>query len=93
MIKTYNLSRYELAIRDWAKHDPEAQSAVVHVNKVRLDFARSIFSEMGFKGDELEMRTMLFVCYESLEKPMFFHAPASKLIKLQKLRLKLLAKK
>lgn len=93
MIAKYKLTRHELAIREWAKHDPEARAAVAEVNKVRLDFVRSLFSEMGFKDDELEMRTMLFVCYQSWEAPMFFDMPASKLNKLRKFRLRLLTRK
>lgn len=93
MIKRYSLTQYDLSIRNWARYDPLARSAVAHVNKIRLDFVRSIFSDMGFKDDELEMRTMLYVCYESFEKPMFFNVSASKLKKLAKLRVKLLSKK
>jgi hypothetical protein len=27
--------------------------------------------ELGFEGDDLEMRAMLFVCYQTWETPMF----------------------
>ena len=33
--------------------------------------AGKVFSELGFKGDELEMRTMLFVCNVSMEEPFY----------------------
>ncbi len=48
-----------------------AARAVRKVNRVRLDFVASAFSELGFTGDDLEMRSMLFVCYHSWESPMF----------------------
>ena len=51
-----------------------------------------IFRELGFKGDELEMRTHLFVCYHSWEMSMFGGQSERKLARLQKLRIKLLAK-
>jgi hypothetical protein len=36
-----------------------------------LDFVRDALSELGFTGDDLEMRSMLFVCYHTWELPMF----------------------
>lgn len=71
MIIDYDLTRYEIPIRQWALQDAKAARAVKKVNQIRLDFIRHTFSELGFKGDDLEMRTMLFVCYVSWESPMF----------------------
>ena len=71
MILDYELTRYEIAIRQWAVQDTEAARAVRKVNRIRLDFVRKALSELGFTGDDLEMRTMLFVCYQSWESPMF----------------------
>ena len=92
MIEEYDLTRYEIAIRAWARHDPLARDAVAKVNEVRLELIRSLFSEMGFEADELEMRTMLFVCYHTWEKPMFLDIPQTKLAKLRKLRLEFLTR-
>jgi len=71
MILDYELTRYDIAFRQWALHDAEAARAVKKVNRLRLDYIRNAFFELGFKGDDLEMRTMLFTCYHSLELPMF----------------------
>lgn len=71
MILNYELTRYEIAFRQWALQDEQAATAVKKVNRLRLDFIRNAFSELGFKGDDLEMRTMLFTCYHSLELSMF----------------------
>ena len=71
IIHDYELTRYEIAIRQWALQDGGAASAVKKANRLRLDFVRTAFSELGFKGEDLEMRTMLFVCYHSWESPMF----------------------
>ena len=71
MILDYELTRYEIAIRQWALQDAGAARAVKKVNRLRLDFVRKAFSELGFKGEDLEVRTMLFVCYHSWELPMF----------------------
>jgi AcrR family transcriptional regulator len=71
IIHDYELTRYEIAIRQWALQDKEAARAVKKSNRLRLDFVRTAFSELGFKGEDLEMRTMLFVCYHSWETSMF----------------------
>ena len=71
MILDYDLTRYEIAIRQWALQDAVAARAVRKVNRTRLDFVRGAFSELGFTGDDLDMRSMLFTCYQSWESPMF----------------------
>ena len=71
VIFDYELGRYDMAIRQWALQDAGADRAVRKVNRLRLDFVRKAFSELGFKGEDLEMRTMLFVCYHSWESAMF----------------------
>ena len=71
VIIDYELGRYDMAIRQWALQDSDADRAVRKVNRLRLDFVRKAFSELGFKGEDLEMRTMLFVCYHSWEWAMF----------------------
>jgi hypothetical protein len=71
MIIDYDLTRYEIVIRQWALQDAEAARAVRKANRLRLEFARNALSELGFKGDDLEVRAMLFVCYHSWESPMF----------------------
>jgi len=71
IIHDFELTRYEIAIRQWALQDGEAARAIKKANRLRLVFARTAFSELGFKGEDLEIRTMLFVCYHSWEAPMF----------------------
>ena len=71
MILDFELTRYEIAIRQWALQDAGAARAVKKVNRLRLDHVRKALSELDFKGEDLEMRTMLFVCYHSWESPMF----------------------
>jgi AcrR family transcriptional regulator len=71
MIIDYELARYDMAMRQWALRDAGAARAVKKVNRLRLNYVRKAFSELGFKGEDLGMRTMLFVCYHSWESPMF----------------------
>ena len=93
MIFEYDLARYEIAFRQWALHDTKAASGVQKVNRIRLKFVRSAFTELGFKGEDLEMRTMLFVCYHSWESPMFLEISRKRRRKLIAKRIDLLTSK
>ena len=48
------------------------------VNKERLGFLRGLFEELGFEGDELDMRTQLFAVYAANEYSFLQHLPKSK---------------
>ena len=91
MIRDKKLNRYDLAINAWAKIDPMARKALKKAMNIRLGFLRSIFAELGFEGDEIEMRTRLFVCYHSWEATTF--ADVSRQKHLQKLLYKLFVQK
>lgn len=91
MIRDKNLTKYDLAINAWVKVDPLARKVVKKVVNIRLGFLRSIFAELGFDGDELEMRARLFVCYHSWEDTMFADVSSQK--HLQKFRYKLFIQK
>jgi len=71
LVLIYDLAGLDMAIRQWALDDKLAARAVRKVNRVRLRFVRETLSELGFEGDELEMRAMLFVGYHSWESAMF----------------------
>ena len=59
---------------------------------IRLDFIRQIFSDMGFEGDEREMRTMIFVSYHTWESAIFDDMAPGKRTRLRKRRLEFLTK-
>ena len=88
MIKDKHLTKYDLAMTSWARLDSQAHRVVKKVIKMRFDYVRVIFAELGFEGDELEMRTRLFVCYHSWEDTMFPDLSNQKHSKLLKLRSK-----
>ena len=71
LILEYDLTRYEIPIRQWALQDEVAARAVRKVNRIRLDYIGGAFSELGFTGDDLDIRAMLFTCYHTWEAPMF----------------------
>ena len=90
MIRDKHLTKYDLAMNLWARLDPQVHKVVKKVVKMRLDYLRVIFAELGFEGDELEMRARLFVCYHSWEDTMFPDLSNQKHSKLLKLRYKFL---
>ena len=67
MILEYDLARYDMAIRQWALTDTGVARAVRKVDRMRMDFLRDAFREIGFTGDDLEIRAMLFLCYQTWE--------------------------
>jgi AcrR family transcriptional regulator len=93
MILEYDLTRYEISIRQWALQDAVAARTVRKVNRLRLKFIGETFSELGFTGDDMEMRAMLFVCYHTWESPMFREISRKRRRKLIAKRIDLLTSK
>jgi AcrR family transcriptional regulator len=59
--------RHELLIRSLTLEFPEVKKAVEKVDTTRARTVRDLFAQMGFEGDELEMRTLAFVATTSME--------------------------
>jgi AcrR family transcriptional regulator len=62
-ILTYRFSKFELPIRLWAMKNPQTKEVLQRIDRTRYEGVRSLFTEMGFTGDELEMRTQTCVIY------------------------------
>ena len=90
MILENNLTQLELPMRFSAEKDPIAWEMLNRVYQVRLNFFRSALSEMGFKGEDLEMRIHLLTCYHTWEGVMFRDLSKDSRAKWIKLRLDLL---
>jgi len=86
MIRDHKLAKYDLAMNAWAQVDPLVHEIVQKVVKMRLDFSREIFVELGFAGDDLEMRAQLFTCYHTWEGVMFTNVDQDENLKLLTLR-------
>jgi hypothetical protein len=65
MVQQHKLSKYDLAIISWAKKDQRVRMVLKRVLALRLDFVGKIFEELGFTGDELEVRKRLVVGYHA----------------------------
>ena len=60
-------SSNDVPIRALARIEPTIMDVIREVDEIRLATLRTIFSEMGFEGDELEMRTRVFVACHSFD--------------------------
>jgi AcrR family transcriptional regulator len=62
-----NHARYDVAMLNWGQHEPSAQTKLQEVFDFRVAFIREIFSEIGFSGDDLEMRVHTMVFFQTME--------------------------
>ena len=53
----------ELAVRDWARHDPRVSAVVEEVDAYRLDCTRKLFLALGLTDDEAHARSILVFAY------------------------------
>ena len=84
-----NLTEFDAAMYVWANKDPKIARQVRKVTNTRLAFAGKAFAELGFKGDDLEMRVRVFIAHLSGERPIF--GPNKKIAERHReLRLKML---
>jgi len=87
--------RHELPIRLWAIKQPNTMEAIEGMDRKRYEFVRSLFEQIGFTGDELEMRTQTFVIYYSFQNALSIDMTTDKdaILRQNKLRHHLLTKK
>jgi AcrR family transcriptional regulator len=71
MIDEHSLNRFEVHMRAWADNDPDVNKVVMDIYQQRFEFIKSLFSDMGFTGCDLEMRTRLWLCYATHGNSMF----------------------
>jgi AcrR family transcriptional regulator len=66
-----DLARAEPSILLLAAQDKSAAKVVRKANKLRLQYVSNALEEMGFEGDDLTMRAMLYIAYHSWETTVF----------------------
>jgi AcrR family transcriptional regulator len=67
MVVFQRLARYDVAMRALAAEEPLAAQSVQRVDQFRLDYARSLFLDMGFTNEEATMRAQTFIGFHSVE--------------------------
>jgi hypothetical protein len=75
IIHEMNYARYDLLIRSLYLEFPELQKEVAVVDQRRYDTVRQLFADMGFEGDELDMRALAFVATTSMDKLLLLDLP------------------
>ena len=65
-IKDHKLERYDIVMRAWALDEPLVAEQVEKVDRVRFEYIKSVFADIGFAGNELEMRSLIFQVYHSM---------------------------
>ena len=71
MVFEQNLTEHDDAMQMWSKTNASAARKFRKVVQMRLDFVRKAFEELGFTGEELEMRTRVFVGFQGSERCIF----------------------
>ena len=61
LVKREGLDLYDITFRAWAAQDPKIAAKVREVDLARYRFIRSLFAEIGFEGEELELRTRIWL--------------------------------
>jgi len=87
------LSRYDAAIRQWARSDPKVGRVWRNEMAKRLDHIRKLFAALGFEGDDLEMRTRTFVAYQVSDREIFSDLSAAERARLRDMRITFLTRR
>lgn len=61
------VAQYDLAVRAWARHEPDIRDVILEVDKLRLKTLNNVFRDLGLDEPEARMRARVFVVCHSLE--------------------------
>jgi AcrR family transcriptional regulator len=75
IIREKESGKLDLAFTSWAQTDSDVRDLVDRVTEMRVDFVRTVLSELGFTAAKLNARARLFVVYFSWSEVMFDPAP------------------
>jgi AcrR family transcriptional regulator len=87
------LSRFDVAVRQWARQDQKVRRVWRAEMKKRIAHIRGFFAELGFEGDDLEMRTRTFVAYQTSERDLFDDLSVKDREKMRSLQIALLTQR
>lgn len=92
-IRNQRAADHDAAMRAWAMSDELAASYVERADKIRLDFVKSLFEQLGFENEELENRARMLLYYEAFEPMMFCKADPDTTKKMVSIRHAMLTRK
>ena len=71
LVHDQDLTRHDLTIRSFASREPQFARWVKKADRFRLDFIVSLFEEMGFTENELQIRARSCLAYMTTEHDLF----------------------
>jgi AcrR family transcriptional regulator len=74
VIRSRRAAEYDAPVRAWAMSDPLAVRYVRDADARRVEFAKSLYSSLGFNDLQVECRARMFLYYEAFA-PMMFEGP------------------
>ncbi|MDX2458827.1 MAG: TetR/AcrR family transcriptional regulator [Gammaproteobacteria bacterium] len=92
LIQDFDLNAYDVALNHWAMQSKMAARRVRAVTRLRFRFVKRAFAELGFEGEALELRTMLFVTFTMWEGTTFSNIPQKKRQAMNRKRVELLTR-
>jgi AcrR family transcriptional regulator len=93
LIQDLDVIRFDVAVRAWASVEPLAARIVRTTDQTRYQFVRAMFAELGFAGDDLEMRTRTFVIFYSFDGAFSFKEGTKAMKRQRLLRYQMLIRK
>jgi len=78
MIMQHQLGKYDMAFRSWGNEDSRVRKRIRMIDHKRLDYISGLFSELGFRGEQAEIRASLFILYHAYLDSMFLDDSAAK---------------
>ena len=76
LVKREGLDLYDTTFRAWAAHDGRIAEKVRQVDHARYVFIRGLFDDMRFSGDELELRTRIWLVFAAASSSVSFPGDA-----------------
>lgn len=74
-------TKYDPAVRTWARNNAKVRKVVEYIDKIRLSFLHGLFVDIGFDRQEAEIRSRLMYYYIMGECTVTIKEPMSKRMK------------
>lgn len=76
-----DFTNYDLPIRAWAMDNERVRRKLRQTDKWRFELCRGLFAELGFTGQELDVRARMFAALVSLEVAFYVKLPKAELLR------------